>query len=141
MQRREFLAGAASVSAVAVAGCSGIGGAGTPTPAFDIGMRATAFVPAEFETTVGSTVVWRNTNSRAHTVTAYEDSLPAGAEFFASGGFASESAARDGYVNGLKGAILSDDTYEHTFRVAGEYPYFCIPHERGGMVGTIRVTD
>ncbi len=141
MQRREYLAGAASVGAIVIAGCSGIGGAGTPTPAFDIGMRASAFAPAEFETSVESTVVWRNTNSRAHTVTAYADLLPEGAAFFASGGFDSESAARQAYADGLDGAILSDETYEHTFRVPGEYSYFCIPHERGGMVGTIRVTD
>lgn len=141
MQRRAFLASLTSVGTVGLAGCGGLGGAGTPTPAYDIGMRATAFRPAEFETTVGGTVVWRNTNSRAHTVTAYEDSLPGGAEFFASGGFDTEAAARDAYMDGLEGAILSEETYERTFTVAGEYPYFCIPHERGGMVGTIRVTD
>ena len=56
-----------------------------------------------------------------------------------SGDFASESAARDAWVDGFGGRIGQDETYGHTFEVAGDYPYFCIPHERAEMVGTVVV--
>lgn len=138
MDRRAYLTGLATATAVSLGGCAGIGGSRS-TPSFDIGMRATAFDPPEFEISVGEEVVWKNTNSRAHSVTAYEADLPDGAAFFASGGFETEQAAREGYMDGLEGAILSGDIYTHRFEVAGVYPYFCIPHERGGMVGTIHV--
>lgn len=140
MQRRAYLTSLATATPLALGGCAGVGGSPS-TPEYDVGMRATAFVPSEFEVGVGERVVWRNTNSRAHTVTAYEGDLPDGAGFFASGGFESEAAAREGYVNGLEGAILSDETYSHRFEIAGVYPYFCIPHERGGMVGMIYVSE
>ncbi len=138
MDRRSFLATLAAGASAGLAGC-GLGGGSSPGPGYDVGMQASAFTPREVTVAVGETVVWRNTNSRAHTVTAYEDPLPAGAAYFASGGFAAEQAARDGFYERFDGAIASDDTYEHTFERAGEYPYFCIPHERGGMVGTVVV--
>jgi plastocyanin len=71
-------------------------------------------------------------------VTAYESGIPDEAAYFASGGYDSEEAAREAWTN-LEGAITSGDTYEHTFEVPGTYHYFCIPHERGGMVGTVTV--
>ena len=69
----------------------------------------------------------------------FEDPLPDSVdlpEYFASGDFDSESAARDAYPDG---SIAGDETYEHTFDTAGEYQYFCIPHEQAGMKGTITV--
>lgn len=157
VDRRRFLVGVAGIVTTGMAGCTGSAGSG-PTDSsnsvgspdsrasgggtdHDIGMASNAFLPREFEITVGSTVTWRNTGSRAHTVTAYEGRIPDGAAYFASGGFDDEVAARDGWQNGLKGAIYGGGTFEHTFDVPGTYDYFCVPHERNGMVGTIVVTE
>lgn len=84
----------------------------------------------------GGTVTWENVGSIEHTVTAYEDKIPDGAAYFASGGFDSEGAARRKMSAGL---IAAGETFEWTFDVTGRYEYFCIPHERAGMTGTIEV--
>jgi len=137
MDRRAFLRAAVPTAAVGLAGC--IGGS-TPTD-YDVGMGAKEFRPETLEVTAGTTVTWLNTNKQGHTVTAYEDSLPDGADYFASGGFDSEQEAREAWGNSSGGTIFEGQTFEHTFEVAGEYPYLCIPHERGGMAGTVVVTE
>jgi plastocyanin len=93
------------------------------------------FEPDSLTVGVGDTVEWVTTGSVAHSVTAYAADLPDGAAYFASGGFDSESAARQSYP---EGGVGRDETYSHTFETAGEFPYFCIPHE-SGMVGTVVV--
>ena len=138
MDRRAFLVAAASGASLGLAGCGGVFGS-EPAPEFDVGMRAKAFVPAAIEIPAGETLVWYNNNDRPHTVTAYEKAIPDEAAFFASGGFDSEGAARDGYESDFSGAIDPGVTYEHTFEVPGSYGYFCVPHEDGGMIGTVEV--
>src|SRR6056297_313516 len=137
MERRAFLRAAVPTAAVGLAGCIG---SGTPTD-YDVGMGAKEFRPTTLEVSAGTTVTWLNTNKQGHSVTAYESGLPDGAEYFASGGFDSEQAARDAWGNSSGGTLFEGQTFEHTFEVPGEYPYFCIPHEIGGMVGTVVVTD
>ncbi|PSP55214.1 halocyanin [Halobacteriales archaeon QS_1_67_19] len=143
MDRRQFLAGGAGLAAVSLAGCSALGDedASADDGEYDVGMGAAFFRPSELEVSVGETVVWRNTGNRRHTVTAYEGRVPDEAEFFASGGFDSEQAAREAWRDEFGGSIDSGETYERTFEVPGEYHYFCIPHEPSGMVGTIVVTE
>lgn len=46
-----------------------VGGGADPDGEFDIGMRARAFDPETITVTAGTTVVWKNTSSIAHTVT------------------------------------------------------------------------
>lgn len=149
MQRRAFLATGAGLATTALAGCLGPSFAASE---YDIGMQSNAFVPdpavegasqATFEASVGDTVVWANTGSRNHTVTAYDAGIPDGAEYFASGGFEDEQAARDAWKNSLNGGGIVEpgSTYEHEFSVPGEYFYFCIPHESAGMKGTVIVTE
>lgn len=140
MERRRFLA---ALGAGAVAGLAGCGAVGTPGgDTHDVGMTATAFRPPEFTVTVGDEVVWKNTSSRGHTVTAYGSDLPDGAAYFASGGYGSEAAARSGFWDREGGGTLtSGEIYRHTFEVAGRYPYFCIPHERAGMAGAVIVEE
>lgn len=141
MKRRAFLRSAASASALAVslstAGCL------TDARDYDVGMRSNAFVPDTIEISAGDEVVWKNTGSRNHTVTAYENGLPDGAEYFASGGYNSEQEARDSWSKQVEGGgtMPPGDVYSHTFEVPGKYPYFCIPHEPAGMVGTVVVTE
>jgi plastocyanin len=101
-------------------------------------MTARAFEPEVLRVDPGTEVTWRNTNPHAHSVTAYEDGIPDEATYFASGEFDSESAARDGYANG-EGRLFTDEEFAHTFEVPGTYNYFCIPHEKAGMVGAFEV--
>lgn len=95
-----------------------------------------AFSPAEITIDVGETVAFVNDSTQSHTVTAYEDRIPDGAPYFASGGFSTEAAARDDLAEGL---IDPGERYEVTFEEPGTYEYFCIPHEELGMTGTITV--
>ena len=96
------------------------------------------FEPETITVEVGTTVTWVSNSDDAHTVTAYEESIPDAASYFSSGGFASEEEARDD----LPGALLkSGDTYEVTFERPGTYAYFCIPHESDGMKATVIVQE
>ncbi|WP_121822748.1 cupredoxin domain-containing protein [Halostella salina] len=142
MKRRTYLATLSAGGAAGLSGClASLGSAGESCDGnCDIGMTAMDFDPQEYEVSVGDTVVWKNTSSKGHTVTAYENQIPDDADYFASGGFDSESAARDGWRSS-EGLLTSGDTYEHTFEVAGEYGYVCLPHENSSMVGTIVVTE
>ncbi|WP_330632461.1 plastocyanin/azurin family copper-binding protein [Halocatena halophila] len=139
MDRRAFLSGATTVVAVGLTGCLSRSSLGATD--FDIGMDSDAFDPEEFTIETGDTVIWGNPSSRAHSVTAYEATLPDGAAYFASGGFDTERDARDSWrehTGSAGGKILSGETYEHTFEIPGTYPYFCIPHENV-MTGRIHV--
>lgn len=136
MDRRAFLAAAGTAVASSLSGCGQVGGLSRDE--YDVGMSTDAFLPRVYETRVGETVVWGNSSSRAHTVTAYSGEIPEAAAYFASGGFGSEAAARDGWRDG-EGGIDPGETYAHTFEVDGTYHYFCIPHEPAGMTGRIVV--
>ena len=136
MERRRFLAGAGGV-AVAVglplAGCL------EDDDEYDVGMTATEYVPQEITVDVGDTVVWRNTSTRAHTVTAYEGGIPEEAAYFASGGYDDEPTAREEWWDDRGGAMDSGEAYQHTFEVPGRYDYVCVPHEDGAMIGAVIV--
>lgn len=95
-----------------------------------------AFDPKRLTINSGTTVRWVNASDVGHTVTAYEDRIPADAAYFASGSFESEKAARNNVSGGL---LASEETYEYTFEVTGTYGYVCIPHESSGMTGTVVV--
>lgn len=97
-----------------------------------VGMtNSLAFTPATVRVRVGQTVVWRNMSDIMHTVTADASQaqvaasvrLPEGASPFDSG------------------TMEPGTSFSHRFTVAGEYRYFCTPHERAGMVGAVIVTE
>jgi len=136
MERRTFLRAMGATGTVAIAGCLDSRASGGD---YDVGMSTVAFKPESLTVETGTTVVWRNTSKQGHTITAYEESLPEGAAFFASGEYDSEAAARDAWAGSGGGRLAAGDTFEHTFDVPGTYPYFCIPHEQAGMVGTVEV--
>lgn len=140
MNRRTFLATGVGLTTTALAGC-GAQGSAQPADDFDVGMSTDAFRPATLTVESGETVVWQNTSKQGHTVTAYEDEIPAGAEYFATGGFDSQSAAENGWLDGNEGAVYQDETFERTFETLGTHNYFCVPHEAGGMVGAVVVTE
>ena len=77
------------------------------------------FSPPTITVRAGDTVLWQNTSSGTHTVTA--DSVPPGAAAFDSGD------------------IGSGGQFSHTFTVPGEHHYYCRPHRGMGMVGTVVV--
>lgn len=143
-RRRTIKSIGALVVGSTLAGCSGGGGNGgdgdggggeeTVELTDDL-----VFDPDELTVSVGTTVVWENVGSVTHTVTAYEDEIPDGATYFASGGADSEQAARDAGTS--DGGIEGGESYEHTFETAGTYEYFCIPHEGTGMTGTVTVQE
>lgn len=128
LTRRRYL-GTLPAAAV-LAGCAS--GDGTTVEMTD----DLTYEPATISVAVGEAVTWDNVGTVGHSVTAYGDRLPDGATYFASGGFDTESAAREAYPDGR---IVGGSTYELTFEVAGSHPYFCVPHERQGMTGTVEV--
>ena len=87
------------------------------------------FQPRSVTVQEGGTVIWKNSSRLPHTVTADPElaqnakdvRLPTGAQAFNSG------------------MIDPGQTYSHTFTVAGDYGYFCIPHELMGMLGEVQV--
>lgn len=141
VSRRAFLAGAG-----VAAGTAGTASVATAQE----GQRRTVemtdslvFDPDSLTIAPGDTVVWENVGSIGHSVTAYAEEIPEDAEYFASGDFDAEQAARSAYTAGDpdSGDIAGGQTYEHTFEVVGTYGYFCIPHESAGMVGQITVQE
>lgn len=147
MERRAFLSAACGLGSVALSGCldgvtgGSFGVGGLSEADFDIGMSANAFLPNSYEVAVGEAVVWGNNGSRGHTVTAYGGTIPDGAAYFASGGYDDPETAREEWHDEAGGNIPPGATFRHTFETPGAYSYFCIPHEPGGMVGTIRVVE
>ena len=142
MHRRRFLERAALVGGAiggttALAGCSTVLG----DEEYDVGMVADGYRPAELTASVGETVVWENTSSRVHTVTAYEGGIPEDADYFASGGYDDERTARDEWHANFGGALQTGDQFSHTFEVPGRYDYVCVPHEFGGMYATVFVEE
>lgn len=128
LTRREAIA---AMGATVLAACF----SDRPTPPEDdegirVDMVDVAFEPATLNIEVGERVTWHNMGQFVHTATCDPaeandpDSvqLPAGAAPWNSG------------------TIGPGGTFTRTFDVAGEYHYFCIPHETLGMLGTIVVT-
>lgn len=113
-----------------LAGCSASGSSPTVT------MQGMKFQPSRLPIAPGTTVEWENDSDVPHSVTAYEDRIPDAADYFASGGFETERAARNDVSGGL---IEPGDTFRHTFDEPGDYQYYCIPHESGGMVAEVVV--
>ncbi|HEX2234818.1 MAG TPA: plastocyanin/azurin family copper-binding protein [Actinomycetota bacterium] len=131
MRVRAALRAAAGAAVVAVlaASCSSDGN--------EVSMdNSHRFEPGTLTISVGEQVSWVNAGSEAHTVTAYEDGLPEGADYWASGGAPSEEAAREDLAQGL---MKEGQSFEVTLDEPGTYRYFCIPHEDDDMKGTIVV--
>jgi plastocyanin len=111
-----------------ISSCSGEPGSVT--------MAGHSFEPANLTVRAGDPIRFRNDTSEAHSVTAYGDSLPDGAEYFASGGARGEREARENISEGL---LQPGKGYRVTLQTPGTYRYFCLPHEDDGMVGSITV--
>jgi plastocyanin len=75
------------------------------------------FIPNAVSIVAGSTVVWSNDDTAAHTVTSGKDVTP------------------DGVFD--SGLFMAGKTFSHKFDDAGEYDYFCIVHP--WMTGLVSV--
>ncbi len=171
--RRQFLGATATLAVVGLAGCGGDGDGATDTPTDTEADTETetqtetegetptpqshtvemtdglAFEPDSLTVAPGDTVVFDNVGSVGHSVTAYgeseDGSIPEDAEYWASGGFDSEQAARDAYsaTGSIEdtGNVPGGESWSHTFETEGTHDYFCIPHESAGMVGQIEVVS
>lgn len=119
-----------SLLALGLTGCSSSSGGGVTMA------EGHRFEPSTITIKAGDTLEWTNDSGESHTVTAYDDGVPEGGDYFASGGFENEAAARDDVSTGL---IRQGETFEATFAEPGTYEYFCIPHESSGMKGSVVV--
>lgn len=89
------------------------------------------FDPAELTIKKGETVTWQNTGNVVHTCTD-DPSLASNKD---------DAKLPDGAKAWNSGDISGGSEWSHTFDVAGDYSYFCIPHEALGMVGKLTVKD
>ncbi len=86
----------------------------------------TAYSPNPINAKIGQSIVWTNDDAAFHTVTSGEvGAADVGKEF-------------DSGLTGPTALTSKGKTFEHTFDVAGEFPYFCILHP--GMIGTVVVS-
>lgn len=142
MDRRTLLGRAAALGTALLAGCAGAGDGATPTETasptseptpeptqtaasgvaqtVDVGPSgALRFEPANFTIEAGDTVRW-TFRSSGHNVKA-------------------DGASWTGTPGEQFDTLEVGATYEHTFTVAGDYDYFCAPHQSAGMVGSFTV--
>ncbi|HET8629358.1 MAG TPA: plastocyanin/azurin family copper-binding protein [Thermomicrobiales bacterium] len=142
VSRRRLLhiagTGALGLAALPLLAACGSGGSSSGGGGGNAGAKATTiqmstgsmYSPAKVTVAKGSTVTWVNADTTTHTATddpskasKKEDAvLPSGAQPWDSGN------------------IDPGGRWSHTFDVAGDYTYFCIPHEADGMIGHITVT-
>ncbi len=91
------------------------------------------FEPAAVTITRGETITWANASPMPHTTTSDPAKNPVKAT-------RPELAQLPPGAEGWDSGLLSEgESFSHTFTVAGEYAYFCIPHIMSGMLGKITV--
>ncbi len=137
MTRRHLLRGAGftvlSLGVLPVLQACGDGGARESADGNAvIGMNdQMQFAPANLTIRAGQTVTWRNAGAMVHTSTCD----PATAQR------PEHAVLPDGAAPWDSGLIRKGESWSHTFDVAGEYAYFCTPHEAGGMIGSLTVQE
>lgn len=102
-------------------------------------MEGTAYkyVPAELTIKAGDTVVFKSISGGLHNVQFYPDSIPPSA-----------ASVLDAAITNKQGPLASalvnegeSITISFAGAPAGEYKYFCLPHQALGMVAKITVTE
>ena len=86
---------------------------------------ALVFEPASVTISKGDTVTWTNNAGFPHNIVFDEDAIPAGAN--------AEALSHEDYLN------APGETATSKFDVAGEYSYYCEPHQGAGMQGKVIV--
>lgn len=90
-----------------------------------VGADGLQFTPETFGISVGDTVRWE-WDGNGHNVVP--DDIPPGSDWSGT-----EGSAGTTYSSG--------HTHSHTFETAGEYSYYCAPHQGSGMTGSFTVTE
>ena len=85
------------------------------------------FDPEAFEVAVGDTVLWEWVGA-GHNVKYDDGDVPEGTDWEGTEGSRTTTYG-EGHV------------HWHTFEVAGEYAYYCVPHRSSGMTGRFTVTE
>jgi len=83
------------------------------------------FVPSSVTIKKGDSVTWKNNAGFPHNVVFDEDECPSGVDV--------DKLSNEDYLN------APGETVTRTFNVAGEYNYYCEPHQGAGMAGKIIV--
>jgi len=86
---------------------------------------ALAFDPATVTIKAGESVTWTNNAGYPHNIVFDEDAVPAGVS--------ADALSHEEYLN------APGETYTAKFATAGEYRYYCEPHQGAGMVGKVVV--
>ena len=108
--------------------------ASTPVAAVTVKMTSQLrFEPAAVTIKRGETITWVNASPIPHTTTDDPDKNPVKKT---RPELSQLPAAAEPWDSGL---LNQGQSFSHTFTVAGEYKYFCIPHILSGMLGTITV--
>ncbi len=94
-----------------------------------MGDEPAVYEPAKVTIKVGDSVKWTNTGQTLHSVTL----VPADAQNPSSVSEPKGAATFD------SGFMPPGGTFSYTFTVPGTYKYFCVPHEKAGMVGEVVV--
>lgn len=89
------------------------------------------FAPANLTIRAAQTVTWRNAGAMVHTSTCD----PASAQR------PEHAVLPDGAEPWDSGLIRKGESWRLAFDVPGEYIYLCIPHEAGGMIGSLTVEE
>jgi len=101
-----------------------------------VDMTGNRFVPRVLRISPGDTVDFVNGQGGPHNVAFWADSLPAGARD-------ALARAMPDSIAPLTGSLLFEPEQVWTVTFAGvpegRYPYYCLPHLVGGMVGEILV--
>jgi len=126
--RVAIVAIAAAISAALALLPNPVKAAGNPI-VIKMSDRAPFYTPEKASIKVGDSVDWVNEGQTVHSVSTAaanaqnpkDTSMPKGAVAFDSG------------------FIPPGGDYSYTFTVPGTYRYFCLPHEKAGMVGVIVV--
>merc|ERR1712057_29585 len=120
MVHRAARAGVASVAALSVAFSAQAANVKNGSDAGGL-----VFEPAEITIKAGDSVTWTNNRGFPHNVVFDEDDVP--------GGVNAEAISNEDLMN------AAGDTFTTKFTAAGEYGYYCEPHQGAGMVGRVIV--
>ncbi len=91
--------------------------------------NAPFYAPEKVQIKVGDSVQWVNDGQTVHSVSTTA----------ANAQNRKDTAMPKGAVSFDSGFIPPGGDYSYTFTVPGTYRYFCLPHEKAGMVGVIVV--
>ncbi|WIA12756.1 hypothetical protein OEZ86_006085 [Tetradesmus obliquus] len=115
----------AQAAGVAVAGFSLALSANAANVKLGADSGALVFEPATVTIKAGDSVTWTNNAGFPHNIVFDEDAVPAGVN--------ADALSHDDYLN------APGESYTAKFDTAGEYGYFCEPHQGAGMVGKVIV--